>query len=186
MPLPCSPAARHPLLHLPPLPFALLPCTVSLSLPKTAAQASASAMPGSLPSCMPPPLQKLNPPVAGCAAGTSQEVPTQAGAGCNPTHDKRIPATPGAGVEKLCKDLKVDPTDRLVLLLAWKVRPDACAGGTRCLAATTAGASPGCNSRPLCWESSILIKHAQGRIILPPVHGTPRTLVRSLAGRRPR
>ncbi len=25
-----------------------------------------------------------------------------------------------AGVEKLCKDLKVDPTDRLVLLLAWK------------------------------------------------------------------
>ncbi|KAL4430988.1 hypothetical protein ABPG75_006244 [Micractinium tetrahymenae] len=25
------------------------------------------------------------------------------------------------GVEKLCKDLKVDPTDRLVLLLAWKM-----------------------------------------------------------------
>jgi hypothetical protein len=26
-----------------------------------------------------------------------------------------------AGVEKLCSDLKVDPTDRSVLLLAWKV-----------------------------------------------------------------
>jgi hypothetical protein len=26
-----------------------------------------------------------------------------------------------AGVEKLCKDLKVDPSDRGVLLLAWKV-----------------------------------------------------------------
>lgn len=34
----------------------------------------------------------------------------------------RLPADSHAGVEKLCKDLKVDPTDRLVLLLAWKVR----------------------------------------------------------------
>ena len=42
----------------------------------------------------------------------------------------RLPARPPArllpGVEKLCTDLKVDPSDRLVLLLAWKVRPPAC------------------------------------------------------------
>ena len=33
-----------------------------------------------------------------------------------------LPHLTATGVEKLCKDLKVDPGDRLVLLLAWKVR----------------------------------------------------------------
>ncbi len=75
-----------------------------------------------------------------------------------------------AGVEKLCKDLKVDPTDRLVLLLAWKVGSQLpakvtesqkswqCAGGVSHCCSDRCSAVAVQNQGLLLWS-----RHAQGQ-----------------------